>query len=72
MKELFFIYKNTLKKAVSHRDFLEHYKRLTKIFVSLFLFALQNTRLNLLSIVCYAFENLPTKINNSINWNLLF
>ena len=38
MKELFFIYKNTLKKAVSHRDFLEHYKRLTKIFVSLFIF----------------------------------
>ena len=71
-ESVYFNIQNHTEKRCAHRDFLEHYKRLTKIFVSLFHFALQNTRLNLLSIVCYTIEILPTKINNSINWNLLF
>ena len=56
-------------KCVSHRNFLRHYKRLT-IFSLVFLYALQNTRLSFESIVCYTFENFPTKTINSINWNL--
>ena len=55
---------------MSHRDFLRHYKRLT-IFSLVFLYALQNTRLSFESIVCYTFENFPTKTINSINWNLI-
>ena len=63
--------KKPTAKGVALRDFLGHYKRIAKNFAILFFLLCKTHDLTGLSIVCYTFENLFAKINNSINWNLL-